>query len=118
MFFAGIKICRSPDIGLDIIYSVHPSERVKVRLHARRLWKRVEKTVTKLDPFCMNNVLRLLYSLQLQTVCRQPLTAKEWIHSQGSPCGFFGEHSGTTTGFSRASVSLPVNIHLPLTPVT
>jgi len=97
----GSKISPSPDIGLDIIYSEHPSGRVKDRLQARWLWARVEQTVTKLDPLCMNTVLRLQYTLQLQRVCRQPVNVEGWIHSQGSPCGVFGELRGTMTWFSR-----------------
>jgi hypothetical protein len=63
----------------------------------------------------MKVVLRLLYTLQLQRVCRQAVKVEGWIHSQGSPCGVFGEQSDNTTGFSRVFPPLPVNIHLPLT---
>ena len=113
---AGSKISRSPDIGLDIIYSEHTSGRVKDRLQAKWLWARVEQTVTKLDPFCMNSVLRLLYTLQLQRVCRQPVKAEGWIHYHSSTCGVFGEKSDITTGSSRVFLPFTVNIHLPLTP--
>jgi hypothetical protein len=48
----------------------------------------------------------------VQTVSRLPVTAEARVRSQVSPCGIYGEQSGTGMGFSVSSlVSLSVAFH-------
>ena len=60
-----------------------------------------------------------------QAVSRRPLTAKDRVRSQASPCGICGGQSDTSTGFSPStsvfpcqnhSTSASLPIHLPQTP--
>jgi hypothetical protein len=48
----------------------------------------------------------------VQTVSRRPLTAKTGVRARVSPCGIFGEQSGTATDFSPSCLVFTSQYHL------